>query len=100
MDCDNGIEELGYIVSTNSEDLFHLSGAFYDSLNIKVAFLLFVVYILLNTDIFAESVLRKISKDAYDMSSDKITPKGIIVSAMMLSLFYIVVDLLADAKVI
>lgn len=105
---DEGVEDISILaksttareLSGHTEDLFHVGGAIYDASKVKVAFIIFVAYILLNTDIFAESVLSKINKKTYDMSSDKITGYGIIVSAMMLSLFYILVDILATNHVI
>jgi len=105
MNCEEGIEELYISVNTNnkkfaSEDLFHVGGAIYDASKIKIAFMIFVAYILINTDIFAESVLSKISKKNYDMNSDKITGRGIVISAMMLSMFYIIIDLLAASGII
>ncbi len=105
MDFEDGIENLELLVkennfSKNTEDLFHVGGAIYDASKIKVAFILFVAYILLNTDIFAESILSKISKKNYDMSSDKITSRGIVISAMILSIFYILIDILAENKII
>ena len=96
MEYESGIEELSYVINNNTEDLFHASSAMYDAIKIKVAFLIFVSYILLNTDMFAENILSKINNKCYDMSSDKITSSGIIISAMMLSLFYIIVDLLSN----
>jgi hypothetical protein len=105
MSCEDGVEELYIDLEKNnrkfvSEDLFHVGGALYDASKIKIAFMIFIAYILMNTDIFAESILSKISKKNYDMNSDKITGRGIIISAMMLSLFYIIIDLLASSNII
>lgn len=105
---DDGVEDISILAAditakqlgSHAEDLFHVGGAIYDASKVKVAFILFVAYILLNTDIFAESILSKINKKTYDMSSDKITGYGIVMSAMMLSLFYILVDILAANHVI
>jgi hypothetical protein len=107
MSCEDGIEDIVELSSDlyindyrKTSDLFHLSGAFYDACSIKIAFVIFITYILMNTDIFAESVLSKISKKNYDMSSDKITGRGIVTSAMLFSLFYIIIDILYKCKVI
>lgn len=103
---DEGIENLFtdnvYDVQSLSktEDLFHVVGAIYDSMNIKVAFILFITFIILNTDIFADNCLRKISANSYDLSQDKITGKGVMLSAMILSVFYIFIDILSAKKII
>lgn len=81
-------------------DLFQSLAAIYDNSNIKIAFILFVIYVILNTDIFAERVLRKIRSDTYDMTNDKVTSTGILVSGMILSITYIFIDLLASGDVI
>ena len=67
MSCEDGIEELYIDLEKNnrnfvSGDLFHVGGALYDASKIKIAFMIFIAYILMNTDIFAESILSKISK--------------------------------------
>jgi hypothetical protein len=83
-----------------SGDLFHVFGALYDNMKLKVAFIIFISFILLNTDTFADNCLRKISSNTYDLSQDRITGKGVMVSAMLLSVFYIIIDLLATKKII
>jgi hypothetical protein len=82
------------------DDLFHSVGKLYDSSNIKISFLLFVGYIIINTDIFAERALNKIVPGSYDMSNDKFTSTGILVAGMALSLFYLLVDLLTKSNIL
>lgn len=91
---------MDYDEITEKGDLFHSIAAVYDNSNIKIAFMLFVVYIILNTDIFAERALRKINSDAYDVTNDKITPSGICMSGMILAITYIILDLLSSGGVI
>ncbi len=86
--------------SRYSSDLFQVVGVVYDNMEIKISFILFITFILLNTDIFADNCLRKISSGTYDSSQDKITAKGIVVSAMILSMVYILVDLLVSKNII
>lgn len=89
--CDNG-EETG--------DLFQLSSKFYELINIKIAFLLFLTYYIFNTDIFIEKGLGRIFKNVYDSTHDRLTEKGIIISGIMLSLFYILYDMLDKKNII
>lgn len=97
-----GVESLGSYENKEkySSDLFHLFGAVYDNMQIKISFILFITFIVLNTDIFAYSCLRKITNGAYDLSQDKITAKGVMVSAMILSIVYIIIDLLVSKNII
>jgi hypothetical protein len=82
-------------------DLYQLSNNFYDLLNIKIAFILFLLYYILNTDIFVELAFsNKVLSDAYDSTSDKITEKGIIISGIILSLCYLVIDMLDKKNII
>lgn len=97
-----GIENLEDDVKEKkySSDLFHVVGAIYDNMEIKISFILFITFILLNTDIFADNCLRKIASGTYDSSQDKITAKGVMISAMILSITYILVDLLVSKNII
>ena len=81
-------------------DLYQLSHKFYDTINLKIGLLLFLTYYILNTDIFIEKGLSRIFCNVYDSTQDKFTEKGIIVSGILLSLFYIFYDLLDKKKII
>lgn len=83
-----------------SGDLFHSVAAIYDNANIKIAFIIFVTYIILNTDIFAERALTKFKSNAYDAVNDKITSSGICIAAMIMSMTYLIIDLLVSGNVI
>lgn len=98
----DGVESLGECRNKEnySSDLFHVFGAVYDNMQIKISFILFITFVVLNTDIFADSCLRKITTGTYNMSQDKITAKGVVVSAMILSIVYIIVDLLVTKNII
>lgn len=85
-------------VSTNNT-LFDMSGNIYDELHIKIAFMLFIIFCILNTDIFAEHVLGKLSKKNYDREQDKISDRGIFVSGLFMSASYLILDLLSSRKV-
>lgn len=87
-------------IKYTSDDLFSVSATVYDEMKIKLAFLLFIIFIILNTDIFAENVLSKISKNNYDNSIDKITEKGIVTSGILLASSFLFLDLLDKKKII
>lgn len=81
-------------------DLFQISNKIYDIMNIKIAFLIFLFYIILNTDTFIENVLSKIFNNIYDSKNDAVTCKGIIISGILLSLIYIILDMLDKKDII
>jgi len=103
---DNSDSDPIFIISeekkdTETGDLYQLSNKFYDLLNLKIAFILFLLYYILNTDIFVELVFsNRYIIDAYDSVNDKITEKGIIISGIILSLCYLVIDLLDKKNII
>lgn len=84
----------------NVGDLYQLSNNLYDLLNLKIGFILFLLYYILNSDIFMELGLNNIFSNAYDRVNDKITEKGIIISGMFLVLSYLLIDLLDKKKII
>jgi hypothetical protein len=57
----------------------------------KIAIILFILYIIINSDIFVNKVLSNITGTAVDGT---ITSKGIIVSGMILSIMYVLTDFL------
>lgn len=81
-------------------DLYQVSDRLYNIMNIKIAFLLFCIYIILNSDIFIEFSLSKMFSNIYDPINDKITNKAIIISGLCLSLSYIILDILDKKEII
>ncbi len=63
------------------------------SMNIKIAFLLFISYIILNTDIFTENILYNISNEAFDKKNMKVSNKGFIITGLILIIIYLFIDL-------
>lgn len=96
----NDCELLSFDEYEQKNDLFTLISNIYDSSKIKTTFLIFLFYMCLNFDFFIENVLMKISKNSFDIQKDKLTTKGIIISGMILSLFYIIIDLLTNNSII
>jgi len=82
-------------------DLYQLSNKFYELLNLKIAFLLFLLYYILNTDIFIELAFsNNLLSNVYDRVNDKITEKGIVISGIILSLCYLIIDMLDKKNII
>lgn len=81
-------------------DLYQLSTNLYDLLNLKIGFILFLLYYILNSDIFIDLALNKLFLNSYDRVNDKITEKGIIISGVILTLLYLIIDLLDKKKII
>jgi len=72
-----------------------LSSMFYKLIvqfNFKIAFLIFVFYIIFNTDIFNKFVISNFEKNIY--VNDSITEKGLIIIGVLLSISYIILDVL------
>jgi hypothetical protein len=81
-------------------DLYQVSDKLYNMMNIKIAFLLFCVYIILNSDIFIEFSLSKMFCNIYDPVNDKVTNKAIIITGLCLSISYIIIDILDKKDII
>jgi len=88
------------IISDNNGDLFDVSKKFYNVLNFKIAFILFFIYYILNTDLFVEHGLNYLFNGVYDIKNDKITEKGIVISGIVLSITYIFIDFLHNQQFI
>ena len=63
------------------------------NMNLKIAFLLFFVYIILNSEIFMDNVLGAIHGTIKD---NQTTNKGVIISGMFLAISYILIDMIFD----
>ena len=61
---------------------------------------LFFLYIILNLDIFIDNVISKVFCKVYDNENDKITNKGIIINGILLSMIYMLLDLLNKKNII
>jgi hypothetical protein len=81
-------------------DLYQLGNKLYELLNIKLAVIIFFIYVILNSDIFIENTISKYFNNIYDITNDKLTEKGIILSGILLSLCYLIIDLLDKKKII
>lgn len=75
------------------EDGYGVIWSLISNMNIKIAILLFISYIILNTDIFTENILSNISKDTFDKNTLRVTNKGFIVTGLILIVIYLFLDL-------
>lgn len=81
-------------------DLFGVSTNLYDEIKFKIAFLIFIIYLIINSDIFVEGILSKFISGTYNPAEDKVTEKGIITSGVVLSLLYILIDIVYEKNYI
>jgi hypothetical protein len=81
-------------------DLFQVSSKVYQTTNVKLGIILFFLYIILNLDIFIDNVISKVFCKVYDNENDKITNKGIIINGILLSMIYMLLDLLNKKNII
>jgi hypothetical protein len=80
-------------------DGFDIFGSILGKLNIWIAVLIFIIFILMNTSFFIEDVIKKINSD-FVASDGNLTSNGIIIQGVFLSLAYIVVDLLVSGGIL
>lgn len=78
---------------TSQEDGYGVIWTILSSMNIKIALLLFISYIILNTDIFTENILSNISNGAFDKRTMRVTNKGFIITGIILIIIYLFIDL-------
>lgn len=84
---------------STKHDGFDIFGNVISKINLWVAFLLFIIFILMNTTFFIDDVLKKISSDFVALDGN-LTSSGIIIQGVMLSLSYIVIDLLVSGGIL
>lgn len=63
----------------------------------KIAFALFIIYILLSTDVFIDQILSKCSSA---VDGQVPTTTGVIIQAICLIIGFILIDILVDNEVI
>ena len=80
-------------------DGFDVFGSIIGKLNIWIALLLFIVFILMNTTFFIDEIMKKINSD-FVGADGNLTSNGIVVQGLFLSLAYIIVDLLVSGGIL
>jgi hypothetical protein len=66
-------------------------------INWKMAFFLFLIFIILTSDVFIDKALRKIPGSVNNMTS---TNKGSVIQGVFLVLFFIIMDAVISSKTI
>lgn len=73
-------DDLGSVIANANKEI-----------NYKIGFILFIFYIIINTDIFNDNILNKFSNTVDDTGT---TNTGIIVCAGILAFMYIMLDII------
>jgi len=80
------------------DSLGSMTGEFLMFSNLKMAFLLFIVYILLSSDIYMNNVLGKMNGTT--SFGVNMTEKGVIVTSIILVILFIVLENLSKKNII
>lgn len=78
-------------------DLMKMSGNLLSNINYKVAFLLFIVSMILFSDVFIESVLGRFSGT---VDGDCTTTKGTMLQLLFMVVAYIILDLIVKYDIL
>ena len=79
------------------DDLGGMCSDLFGRVNVKIAVFLLIFGIFIFSDLFIENVLSRV-KDATD--ADTTTTKGTMIQLMAVVLFYLIIDLLVQCKVV
>lgn len=83
--------------SRNREDFISMFSDLFNSINYKVAILLFIIGLFIFSDIFIEVFLVGVSGA---LNGDETTTKGTMLQLTLLTLGYIVADLLVSGGIV
>lgn len=98
---DNNLDELVDVenidVDNKKTDFVAISGNLFSSINFKVAFFLFLLGMILFSNLFINGVLSKFSNS---VSGECTTTKGTVIQLGLFSGGYILIDLLVQKNII
>jgi len=97
IDFDDVEEEVGD-KSRRPDSFIDMFGDFFGGVNYKIIFLLFLIYMFINSDIFIDKVLSKVSGTVEGRTT--VTNKGTFVSSIILILLYMTGDMLVRNRII
>ena len=83
--------------SKSPDDFMGIFADFFVSVNYKLIFLLFIIYLFLHSDMFVDKVLTKVNGAVNHRAP---TNKGTFITGLLLVLFYMVFDMLIKSRVI
>lgn len=84
---------------SSKHDGFDVFGSIFGKLNIWTAFLIFIIFVLMNTNFFIDEIMKKMSSD-FVLLDGNLSSSGIIVQGVMLSLSYLIIDLLVTGGIL
>jgi hypothetical protein len=87
-------------VKKSSDDLGTMLYSFLNQIKYKNIFLLFIIYILFNTEIFYSTVLSSVSKGAYNPELNTLTEKGTTIVGICIVVVYALIDILISNGII
>lgn len=67
------------------------------NLNFKLLILIFIIFILVNYELFDRYVMKYFSDTVYE---DKLTSYGIVIKGIIFVLLYIISDILVEQKIL
>jgi hypothetical protein len=83
--------------NSNSTDLMKLSGGVLSNINYKVAFMLFVISIVIFSDVFIDTVIRPFGNT---VEAECTTTKGTMIQLLFLTISYILIDLIVKYEIL
>lgn len=83
--------------NSDRDDFISIISDLFYSINYKVAIFLFILGILIFSDVFIESFLMSINGAVY---ADQATSKGTVIQLLALTFGYIIIDLLVSGEII
>lgn len=96
-DCDVQEDNHKSSKKSNKTDLMKMTGNLLSNINYKVAFLLFVVSVVIFSDVFIDNVLHGIDGA---IEGDSTTTKGTMVQLIFMIVSYIFIDLIVQYEVL
>ena len=91
------IEEETSSKSKGPDDFSSIAADFFVNINYKLIFVIFVLYLAINSDLFVDKVLSKVDGA---VAHGAPTTKGTFAGGILLVLFYVIFDLLIRTKLI
>ena len=81
-----------------NDNLSQMFGNMVCECNFKISFLLFIFYVIFNTDIFNKYVLSLLGGNIYN--GGELSERGILIIGILLSISYIILDMLNNKNII
>ena len=96
-DCDDAEHPVKSTKKAKKSDFMKITGNLLSTINYKVAFLLFIIGIIIFSDVFIETVL---SGFGGSVNGDCTTTKGTMLQLLFMVIGYIILDLIVQYEVL